>query len=197
MTGAGAKQLNQELDAIAARAEAVVEAMRAFVQKADRVSYSELRAISEHLGKTRLEIDALAPLGIARRRIPSAGAELDALVKDSAEATERIMTAAEEILACDAVTLEAHAAYASERAMFILEACAFNDLAGQRVSKISDVLRVIEERTRRFASELGITDAPDCETEDERRNREALLNGPAVGDAGNNQQSIDDLFASL
>lgn len=189
--------INEELDDIARRAEAVLNSMRDFVHKVDRVSYSELRAIGDYIGKTREEITALAPVAIAQRRIPQAGAELDALVRDSGDATEVIMTAAEELMSCPATTVEAYADYVNEKAMVILEACGFHDLAGQRVSKVTEVLRVIEDRAQRFASQLGVSDAPEAETDKERRSREQMLNGPTIRHEENSQSSIDDLFAQV
>ena len=186
------RAIDLELNDIAGRAQSVVESMREFVRRVDHYSHSELRAIEDFVGKTREEIAALAPVSISQRRIPQAGAELSAIVRDTGEATDRIMTAAEELLACDAANLEDYRTFATERAITILESCSFHDLTGQRISKVLEALSVIESRTHRFATELGIADAPDSETELERSNRESLLNGPALADA--DQFLIDDLF---
>ena len=105
------------------------------------------------------------------------------------------MTAAEELLSCPAETVEEYAAYVNDRAMIILEACGFHDLTGQRVTKITDVLRIIEERTQRFASQLGVSDTQESETESEKRNRERMLSGPAIVNQEIDQAAIDDLFS--
>ncbi|MFO1014583.1 MAG: hypothetical protein U1E50_12550 [Caulobacteraceae bacterium] len=75
-----------------------------------------------------------------------------------------------------------------------LEACGFHDLTGQ-VTKITDVLRIIEERTQRFASQLGVSDTQESETESEKRNRERMLSGPAIVNQEIDQAAIDDLFS--
>lgn len=193
MSSDAARRIDAELDAIGARAEAVLESLRAYVHKVDHFTHGELAAIGRYVGKTREEISALAPAGISQRRIPQAGAELDAMVRDSAAAADQIMTAAEALLSHEGEDLEAYRTFVSEQAMIILEACGFHDLNGQRVSKVVDVLKVIEARTHRFATELGLSDEGG---QDSDIDPASLINGPALDTGSVDQSSIDDLFAS-
>ena len=193
MSSDAARRIDAELDAIGARAEEVLESLRAYVHKVDHFSYSELAAIGRYVGKTRQEISALGPAGISQRRIPQAGAELDAMVRDSAAAADQIMTAAEALLAHESDDLEAYRAFVCEQAMVILEACGFHDINGQRISKVVDVLKVIESRTHRFATELGLSDELGADGDVAPA---GLINGPALDTGSVDQSSIDDLFAS-
>ena len=77
--------------------------------------------------------------------------------------------------------------------MTIIEACSFQDLAGQRVSKVVNSLRHVEDRVARFAEVMGVRDAefaPQEETAKEKRDREQLLNGPAMGGPETSQDDI-------
>jgi chemotaxis protein CheZ len=156
---------------------------------------SELRVIADFIAKARKEIAALRPKDLRSERIPSAGAELDAIVKDTEAATHQIMTAVEEILAEEPTELDAYRTMVRSRAMSVLEACSFQDITGQRVTKVIGVLRQIEERVGRMADTLGVQDAHDLEeTDEERRKREQILNGPAVDGPEMGQDAIDKLF---
>ncbi len=81
--------------------------------------------------------------------------------------------------------------------MKIFEACSFQDLTGQRVSKIVKVLSQIEERISHLAASIGMEDAAPARelTDAEKRARDLLLNGPAIGGPETRQSEIDDLFA--
>jgi chemotaxis protein CheZ len=81
--------------------------------------------------------------------------------------------------------------------MTIIEACSFQDLAGQRVSKVVTSLRHVEDRVSRFADVMGVRDADQVseETAEEKRARELLLNGPAIGGPETSQDDIDAMFA--
>ena len=81
--------------------------------------------------------------------------------------------------------------------MEIIENCSFQDLAGQRVSKVVNSLRHVESRVARFAEVMGVHDADTTvqETDDEKRAREQLLNGPALDGPETSQDDIDAFFS--
>jgi len=56
------------------------------------------------------------------------------------------MSAAEAMLASDATDLATYKAMVEQEAMKIFEACSFQDITGQRVTKVVTVLRQIEDR---------------------------------------------------
>jgi chemotaxis protein CheZ len=156
---------------------------------------TELKVIADFIAKARREIAALRPADLRNERIPSAGAELDAIIKDTEAATHQIMTACEEILAEEPADLESYRGMVRARAMSVLEACSFQDITGQRVTKVIGVLRQIEERVGRMADSLGVKDEHSGEeSAEERRRREQILNGPAVDGPEMGQDAIDALF---
>jgi chemotaxis protein CheZ len=173
--------------------EQLVEAMQMFFGSLDKDVYGEFRYIATYIARTRQEIAALRPNDIRETRLPSAGAELEAIVKHTEEATNTIMAAAEAMMMADP-TDAAFADLVNEKVLEIFQACSFQDITGQRVQKIVETLRHIEGRVERFASVMGVEDQALEETDSERRKRELLLNGPALAGPEVAQDQIDALF---
>ncbi len=178
-------------------AEQLTEAMKLFFSSLDNNVTSEFRYISDYIKRTRDEIAALRPNDIRETRLPSAGAELDAVVKDTETATETIMQSAEQVLELEpGADPEAYKAAVDAKMMAIIEACSFQDITGQRVSKVVGTLEHIEGRITRFANVMGVKDA-GLEKGDKDKWRETnLLNGPQIGGPATKQDSIDALFAA-
>lgn len=172
----------------------MADAMNAFFGSLDKSVIGEFRYIADFIQQTRNEIADLQPNEIRNNRIPGASVELDAVVKDTETATSIIMTEAEGLMAVEPEDVDAYKDRVDGAMMRIIEACAFQDLTGQRVTKVVATLRHIEGRVSQFAETLGVKDAKTEETEDERRRRELMLNGPAIGGPASSQDDIDALF---
>ncbi len=84
--------------------------------------------------------------------------------------------------------------------MVIFEACSFQDLTGQRISKVVETLEHIEARVSRFAAAIGAKDDPKGNTKEEekrkKRKEDLLLNGPAKTGEGVSQDDVDALLNS-
>ncbi len=173
----------------------LADAMKFFFGSLDQTIQGEFRYIADFISKARDEIAELCPNEIREERIPGASVELDAVVKDTEQATETIMTEAETLLCADHSDADAYKAQVDDAMMRIIEACSFQDLTGQRVNKVVSTLRHIEERVEQFSKALGVKDADRQESAEEKRQREQLLNGPAVGGPETKQDDIDALFA--
>jgi chemotaxis protein CheZ len=181
-------------------AHQLTDTMKLFFSSLDQSICQEFNYIADYISRTRNEIAALRPNDIKTQRIPTAGAELEAVVGDTEKATETIMSAAEEVLCDDEEDFDAYRANVEARMMSIIEACSFQDLAGQRVSKVVSSLRHVEERVARFAEVMGVRDAEFAQQEEtpkEKRDREQLLNGPAMGGPETSQDDIDAMFAEM
>ena len=174
--------------------EQLVDAMQVFFSSLDRNVHQEFRYIATYIARTRQEISALRPNDIKEARLPSAGAELEAIVKNTEDATHQIMSAAEAIMSADPAAPD-FADVVNDRVLEIFQACSFQDITGQRVQKVVDTLRHIEHRVTHFAKVMGVEDAPIEESDRDRRKRELLLNGPAIGGPATRQDDIDRLFA--
>ena len=177
-------------------ANQLTDTMKLFFSSLDQSICNEFNYIADYISRTRDEISALRPNDITAERIPSAGQELEAMIGDTERATEAIMTEAESLLCDDEQDFDKYRANVEARMMAIIEACSFQDLAGQRVSKVVTSLRHVESRVSRFAEVMGVHDtgSAQTETDEEKRAREQLLNGPAIGGPETSQDDIDAMF---
>jgi chemotaxis protein CheZ len=178
-------------------AQQLTDTMQMFFGSLDRSIHEEFNSIAAYIARTRDEIAELRPNDIKEQRIPVAGAELEAVVSDTERATEAIMSEAENLMAAEPTDLDAYKAEVDEAMCRIIESCSFQDLAGQRVSKVVTSLKHIESRVARFAKTMGVHDAEMTEeerAEAERRQR-LHLNGPAQGGPETDQSAVDDLMS--
>jgi chemotaxis regulatin CheY-phosphate phosphatase CheZ len=188
-------ELEPKLINLMQQSEALVALMRGFFQQLDKRRSEEFRVIAGYIAKAKDEIREMRPHDISHERIPTAGAELEAITRDTEVATNSIMNCAEAIMGADISDPVAYKTLVDDEVMKIFEACSFQDITGQRVSKIVNVLKQIEERVGRLANTLGVDDgAPTEMTAEERRRQELLLNGPAIGGPETKQDDIDALF---
>ncbi len=158
----------------------------------------ELEAIANEIARMKNEIVDLRAGDMKQNRIPQAGLELDAIVEATEAATHTIMSSAEDIMAADTDDVEAYQALVGDKMITIFEACAFQDITGQRISKVVSTLAYIDERVTSFVERLKIMDAeadPVEETAEERRKRELILHGPQAAGEGVSQDDIDAMLS--
>jgi chemotaxis protein CheZ len=167
---------------------------------------SETEAIHLALNRTKQEVAALHlnAFGPAPARVTR---ELDAVMESAERATEQILGAAEDIEDA-ANTLSASLKRDQEKSLAldiqdnvlrILEACNFQDLTGQRISKVLTTLQFVEERIAHMIEIWGGIDAfrPYAAAATDI-NRNPLLHGPKLdGDEGHvTQEDVDRMFAT-
>lgn len=181
-----------------------MEALRGDIAKAAAMS-GELSSMQDAIMSTKQEIAALHGGGFQDDNLGRVTNELDAVVEGTEAATESILSAAESIdeLAgnLSAALGEPHSAMASDiqdKIVEVFEACNFQDLTGQRITKVVRTLEFIEERVGSMMEIWGGMEsfkgvAPSV---DKPAGDEALLNGPALETDINvaNQDDIDALF---
>jgi chemotaxis protein CheZ len=165
----------------------------------DKGLYLELKRLAAFIEQTKSEIAALRPDEVKLAFLPKATDELDAIVKSTAEATNRIMDAAEVVTSvADGIAPEASSKL-MDAVTSIYEACSFQDITGQRITKVVSTLKVIETRIDQMiysAGEAGAATPPgalDLEAPDAVCDA-ALLNGPALPGQGRSQAEIDALL---
>lgn len=169
---------------------------------------AELDSIYEAIAKTKREIATLHnTAGSDSDDMTRVTNELDAVVSGTEGATEGILSAAE-FIDETANTLSARlsgqdaelANDIQEKVVQIFESCNFQDLTGQRITKVINTLRFIEDRIVRMMDIWGGIEtfkSIEPEMRPEREGDAALLNGPSLDiDAGvASQDDIDALFA--
>lgn len=168
----------------------------------------ELEELSAHIFNTKKEIAMLTGGEAAPgARIINANFELDAIVQATEDATNNIMNSAEAIQDIaskfrDDATMSdedraAQVAAIDDQVIKIFESCNFQDITGQRISKVIKTLDYIETRIVNMIQIWGKGDveeiAKDLPT-DAPAGDEALLNGPQLPDHASSQSEIDKMF---
>jgi len=182
---------------IAAATEVLLQATRMYFKSIDTSVFSEVKQMSDLISQMRNDIAQLRPDDLKEEQIPRAGLELDAVIKNTEDATNSIMESAEEIMSADLSDKEATETIINDACMRIFEACSFQDITGQRVSKVVKTLTQIESRLDSmqgdWAKDLGAIGASG-EDEADPRPDAGLLHGPALEGEGVDQTGVDALL---
>lgn len=121
---------------VASVTEVLIGSMQAFFESIDTSIYTECQSLNEYIANARTEIATLSGGEVTEDTgIDRAGLELDAIVQATEDATNTIMNAAEEIMGAD-LSDEGGQASVQDAVMRIFEACSFQDITGQRISKV-------------------------------------------------------------
>lgn len=184
------------------------QAAAAFAAEA-RAFQNELGPIYEAVRRTKQEIATLVLTSFTNPEIGRVSQELNAVLGGTENATHRILQAGEEIEEA-AKTLAAaikniqdqHLARdILDQVTSIFEACNFQDLAGQRITKVTATLKFIEEHILRLIEIWGgIEQFAEVEpaARAERDHYRKLVNGPRLEGDGDcvSQKEIDAMFAA-
>ncbi|MCH8685108.1 protein phosphatase CheZ [Pedomonas mirosovicensis] len=162
----------------------------------------ELKELVDFISAAKAEIASIQPNALSKHDIPGAADELDAIVQHTESAATQIMDCADEVTAIAGDVDGELSERLSAIAMRIYEASSFQDITGQRVTKVVRVLKHIEEKLGQLAEAVGdqsnrgekIIHRDD---EGEPVDPKELLNGPSLEGQGNNQDDIDALLASF
>lgn len=179
-------------------AEVMTGSMREFLHSVQPTITTELTAIADEISRLKVEIVNLRPNDMKNNQIPEAGRELDAIVESTESATHTIMEAAETIMAAGDMDHDAYQGLVNDKMIEIFEACAFQDITGQRISKVVNALNAIDSRVSAFVERLRIAesdDAPLEETDEERRRRDLILHGPQHAGEGVSQADVDSMLS--
>lgn len=200
----GMAAIHAALEPSSGASKALLDQIRTDLREALHLK-EELDAITGSIQRTKQEIATLhsrSPSG----HVPSVTDELGAVVSGTETATNSILAAAEEI---DELTAKLSTCLSgsdaelaqriSDRVITIFEACNFQDITGQRISKVVNSMKFIEERVTQMAQIWGGLESfndVDAFQIPPREGDEALLNGPALeGDpTRTSQDAIDALF---
>jgi chemotaxis protein CheZ len=155
----------------------------------------------EELGRTiaiaKSEIAALRVDDITDHDIPFATDELDAIVEHTAHATHAILESCELLDSVAASVTGEPAALLQNAVTKIYEACSFQDITGQRITKVVSTLKVIEEKVAHIISTFGPNTGAVQHVARHVASNADLLNGPQLPAHAMDQSDIDKLLASF
>jgi len=167
----------------------------------------ELVIIHNAITRTKQEIATLHITGFHGQNMSRMTHELDAVVTGTEQATQAILNMVEDIDQFATTMIEQGRGEAEqslghaiqERVVKVFEACNFQDITGQRISKVVNTWKFIEGHVGQMMEIWGGIDAfkdfiPEAPSEP--RGDDALLNGPKLdNDVGHvSQDDIDALF---
>jgi chemotaxis protein CheZ len=161
---------------------------------------SLLEEVAE-LGRTitvaKSEIAALRVDDINDHDIPFATDELDAIVDHTAQATNAILECCEALDEVSATLSGEPAAKLQSVVTSIYEACSFQDITGQRITKIVGTLKTIEEKVAHIISTFGPSTEVVRRSGSQVASDADLLNGPQLPANAMDQSDIDKLLDSF
>ena len=164
-----------------------------------RLLKTEIRALANSIQETKKEIAALytAPEDDSGTRINIVKGELDSVVAATEDATASILDTVEKI---DAVAHNIRSAATDdytqgladdivELVVKVFESCNFQDLTGQRITKVVNTMKYIEERVNRVIEIWGDDDFGDFEVPADPKGLDNL--DKTVTKAPQNAQRVD------
>jgi len=189
-------------EAVAEVVQAVLATMEGDLTAADTALLGEVAELGRTIAAAKAEIAALRMNDINISHIPSATDELDAIVAHTAKATEAILETCETL---DRVggelsgeTQRGLSAQLQDATTRIYEACSFQDITGQRITKVVATLKTIEIKVAHIIATFSdrcrgggpesLLQAPPAEE---------LLHGPQLPANAMDQTDIDKLLASF
>lgn len=182
------------------------------VQSADKHADGKLKleivSLVQYIRRFREEIAQMVIRENDQTHFESMSEQLDAIVGATETATNSILQSVEEIdQIVDALRKckddgerEALFDRISNETTSAMEACTFQDITGQRVSKIVRSMKFVEERVEKLATLWGREEIDEMATDISHTSEgpvgdEALLNGPALPQESSiSQDDIDKLF---
>jgi chemotaxis protein CheZ len=186
--------------------EEIDESMHLQIKQVQKLK-SELDLIHAAINRTKQEIATLHVTGFNGPEMSRVTNELDAVVAGTEQATQNILKAAEDIdQAANALAAALKTEYEKgiasdiqDHVIGIFEACNFQDLTGQRITKVVSTLKFIETHIVSMMEIWGGIEAFKDYAPAARSQRDGdakLLNGPRLEDDPGHasQDDIDALF---
>lgn len=186
-------------DAVATIVTRILGALKGDVSPADLHFYNELADLAHYINQAKHDIAAIQPKQISTEYIPNATDELDAVVGATEEATNKIMDVCDEITAlaghCTPEINDKLIACTTK----VFEACNFQDITGQRITKVVETLKHIDQKISVIVKAMGeevhhSTGVPlkHVHASDPEK---GLLNGPQLPKNAIDQDEIDRLMS--
>jgi chemotaxis protein CheZ len=198
--------LQDAADRELAETQTLLDTYRAQIEQCEKLKV-ELDLIHDAISRTKREIAVLHGKSFNGEEMAKVNGELGAVVGGTEQATQQILEAAEAIdNAASALSKNTSldqqkilSEEIGERVVSIFEACNFQDLTGQRISKVMGTMKFIEQHINAMMEIWGGVDAIKAHAPaivDTREGDAKLLNGPKLdGDAGHaSQDDIDAMF---
>ena len=190
---------------IASAVESVMATVEGDLSAVNLKLYAEIEALARYIEGAKAEIAEVRPDEIRDQHLPAATDELEEIVGSTEKATNQIMEAVETIEEVAEEIDPEKGTKITDAVTNVYEACSFQDITGQRITKVVKALQQIESKVEALLAAFGEgvarerkrqNNGEEPEQSQEERDR-ALMNGPASGGEGVSQDDIDALLAGF
>lgn len=201
-----AKRQNGErilLDDVQTLVESLIDGVVAEAGAENRKMVSELREVLDYVVRAKQEFMSIGPRALSARKIPDANEELNAILGATEEAAGQIMDAADQVGELAGSVDKRTGEELQNISTRLYEASAFQDICGQRITKVLAILKFLEERLAMLAETLGDSqmDEEDETVEYDENglavDAKKLLHGPQLDGDGISQDEVDALLADF
>lgn len=175
----------------------VIDQLRVVQSPQKDTLVSVLQYLSDHIRHTRSEISALRSDAHHQKLFVSSADELEEIVLETAVATNRIMDAAETIEKVAATLDPGQGNALMDAVTNIYEASSFQDITGQRITKVVRALQTMESKLAALVGAFGPLEGNETPASAAPEGDARLLNGPQLEKNASSQTDIDALFDSL
>ena len=199
MAALSAQYPQTDPDMVEGVVRAVLTTMRGDLNATETALLAEVEELAQTLANARAEIAALDAGDITASHIPSATDELDAIVAHTAAATDIILGCCEKLDVLGPTLTGDAAQVVQDVTTQVYEACSFQDITGQRITKIVATLQSIERKVAHIIGVFGQDHVPGARAAEvtPEPGAASLLNGPQLPAAAMDQSTIDALLASF
>lgn len=196
-----ARYPQNDTDMVADVVRTMLTTMQGDLTAKEAALLTEVEELARTVANARAEIAALRADDITESHIPSATDELDAIVEHTAVATNLILECCEKLDEVGPTLPPPEAAALQDVTTKIYEACGFQDITGQRITKVVATLKAIEAKVAHmidvFRRENGGVAAAAPAESAAAAGDASLLNGPQLPVNAMDQSDIDALLASF
>jgi len=168
--------------------------------------HADIEALANYINAAKAEISDIEADKINTEYLPEASDQLSAIVGATEQATNDIFEAIESIEALAAKMDSKTAKRVTGAVTRVYEACGFQDITGQRITKVVTALQNVETKVQAllqaFGEESGAEgrEAAPLTSVDgatPASAEEHLMTGPQMPGEGNSQDDIDALLANF
>lgn len=190
---------------IASAVESVMATVEGDLSAVNVKLYAEIEALARYIDGAKAEIAEIRPDEIRDEHLPAATDELEEIVGATENATNQILESVESVEEVAEKVDSESADKIMSAVTNIYEACSFQDITGQRITKVVKTLQQIEGKVEALLAAFGEEvarerrkmsgGAPVEESQEEKE--KALMNGPASSGQGISQDDIDALLGGF
>lgn len=165
---------------------------------AEKFMHQEISRLATYISDAKKEIFAISNNEKSDAALMDASQHLDEVIKATEQASHVIMDAADAIQGAAGGVGGEKEQVIMDATNRIYESCNFQDITGQRISKVIKLITNIDERIGKLNELFGTSEGEATNVvKISADNEKSLLNGPQLANQAASQDDIDALFSSI